>query len=69
MALALLCRSMLTCSDHAAGPVNQFHENSAFYSGKAPERRVKRRLPHMTVVMPVVRRGPSRPLRYRLPGR
>ncbi|WVQ83998.1 hypothetical protein IAT38_006143 [Cryptococcus sp. DSM 104549] len=38
------------------GPVAQCHQNSAFYSGKAPER-MTGRLPHITIQMPVYKEG------------
>ncbi|CED83368.1 hypothetical protein [Phaffia rhodozyma] len=39
------------------GPVAQFYQNSAFYSGKAPERVIRNRLPHFTIIMPVYKEG------------
>ncbi|WWD22045.1 hypothetical protein CI109_106533 [Kwoniella shandongensis] len=38
------------------GPVAQCHQNSAYYSGKAPER-MTGRLPHVTIQMPVYKEG------------
>ncbi len=35
------------------GPVNQLHQNSLYYSGKAPAKKLEGELPHITIQMPV----------------
>lgn len=41
----------------AFGPIAHFHQNSSYYSGSAPARSLKTRLPHFTVQMPVYKEG------------
>ncbi|GAK65949.1 glycosyltransferase family 2 protein [Moesziomyces antarcticus] len=50
--IMFFCSSVISTVFQILGPVRQLHQNSRFYSGKAPKRIIGQ-LPHITIQMPV----------------
>lgn len=51
--ILFFCDNCLGIIMQLVGPVNQLHQNSLYFSGKAPERKLAGDLPHITIQMPV----------------
>ncbi|SNX84533.1 uncharacterized protein MEPE_03242 [Melanopsichium pennsylvanicum] len=51
--ILFFCDNIIGIIMQIVGPVNQLHQNSLYYSGKAPLRKLAGDLPHITIQMPV----------------
>lgn len=51
--ILFFCDNIIGIIMQIFGPVNQLHQNSLYFSGKAPVRKLTGDLPHITIQMPV----------------